>query len=179
MTETAFMREEPIALSFQNLFAMGMKRSLPDLLSFPGKAIEVGSSAGDRWRTDHNADALGRPDWIFPLDNLPYDNATVATIHCYHFLEHLSGNNAISFLREAERVMIPSGSVLNFCMPYYSSNLQAECLEHKSFWCEESFNNLFDNSGYNIAGKWELKQHFIMIAGIAERNLCVIGQLKR
>lgn len=165
-------------IEFQELFLLGMKRSFPDLLNFNGRQINVGSSKGDRW-TNPYAEALGRPNWEFPRDQLPYDNESVATIHCYHFLEHLSGEDAIKFLRECERVMIPRKSVLNFCMPYYNSNLQAECLEHKSQWNENSFRNLFDNSGYDIAGRWDLKVHFLIIAGVVERNLCIIGQLVR
>lgn len=165
-------------MEFQNLFSLGMKRELRELLVFSGKAINIGSSIGDAWVNPY-AEPLGRPDWNFPNDVLPYPNSSVATIHCYHFLEHLTGADAIAFLREAERVMIPGKSVLNFCMPYYNSSLQAECLEHKSQWNEESFNNLFRNSGYNIAGIWSLKVHFLLIAGIVERNLCIIGQLKR
>jgi hypothetical protein len=64
-------------------------------------------------------------------------------------------------------------------MPYYNSNLAAECLDHRSMWNENSFRNLFENSGFNVAGDWELRQHFLMIAGIVERNLCIIGQLVR
>jgi hypothetical protein len=165
-------------MEFQELFRLGMKRLVPNLLAFPGRAINVGSSKGDRW-PNFEAEPLGRPDWVFPIDNLPYDDHSIATIHCYHFLEHLTGDDAIRFLREAERVMIPNGSVLNFCMPYYSSNLQAECLDHRSSWNENSFRNLFNNSGYDLAGKWDLRCHFIMIAGLVERNLCVIGQLAR
>lgn len=174
-------------MDFQDLFLLGMKRNLSELLEFPGQAsINVGSSPDDKWSIN-GCVALGRPaagfsknsGWVFPRDRIPYDDATVATIHCYHFLEHLSGDDAITFLREAERVMIPGKSVLNFCMPYYSSNLQAECLDHRSFWNENSFRNLFENSGYDIAGGWKLRTHFIMIAGVVERNLCVIGQLVR
>ena len=165
-------------MNFQDLFYLGMKRPLQTLVEFPGRAINVGSSKNDFWKISF-AEPLGRPSWEFPRDHLPYDKASIATIHCYHFLEHLSGVDAIAFLRECERVMVPSASVLNFCMPYYNSNLQAECLEHRSYWNENSFRNLFNNSGYDIAGRWEMKCSFLMIAGVAERNMCVIGQLVR
>lgn len=165
-------------MNFQNLFKLGMKRDLPELLEFPGLTYNIGSSPNDRWKIE-GATPLGFPDWGFPWCNIPVEDGSIATIHCYHFMEHLSGIDAIKFLRECERVMIPGASVLNFCMPYYSSNLQAECLDHKSFWNENSFRNLFDNSGFDIAGKWELKTHFIMIAGVKEDNLCIIGQITR
>lgn len=156
---------------------LGMKRQLPKLLEFSGPTINVGSSEGDRY-TIPDAIAIGRPQWIFPCP-LPFVDNSIATIHCYHFLEHLDGDNAIAFLRECERVMIPGASVMNFCMPYYNSHLMAECLDHKSFWNEDTFRNLFDNPGFDIAGKWSLRTHFVLVAGIKEDNLAVIGQLFR
>lgn len=166
-------------MNIQELFKLGMKRDLPELLTFEGPAINLGSSDGDRW-TIPGAKPLGRTAWDFPRHRfIPCDCNSIATIHCYHFLEHQDGYFAVKLLRECERVMIPGASVMNFCMPYYNSNLQAECLEHQSHWNENTFRNLFENAGYDIAGKWELKCHFIMIAGIVERNLCIIGQLVR
>jgi len=166
-------------MEFQELFKLGMKRNIPAIIKYTdGKVINLGSSPGDVWRIP-GADALGKPDWRFPAKPLPYDDASITTIHCYHFLEHLWGPDAISMLRECERVMVPNRSVLNFCMPYYNSNLQAECLDHKSIWNENTFRNLFENSGFDIAGDWKLKTHFILIAGVVERNLCVIGQIVR
>lgn len=171
--------ESDPAFCVQDLFRLGMKRNLPPLLSFPGgRAINVGSSPSDTWDIP-SAVALGLPNWVWPRDPIPFSKESVSTIHCYHFLEHLTGVDAIRFLREAERVMIPGASVLNFCMPYYNSSLQAECLDHKSMWNESTFGNLFNNSGYDVAGEWKLKVHFQMIAGIVERNLCIIGQLTR
>lgn len=165
--------------NFQGLFFNGMKRQLPGIVSYNGMAIDIGCSDRDKCVLD--AEPLGRPNWVFPRDMLPYPNGSIATIHCYHFLEHLSGDDAIVLLRECERVMTPGWSVMNFCMPYYNSNLQAECLEHKSSWNEETFRNLFNSDGKkaDIAGRWELRVHFQLIAGIVERNLCLIGQLVR
>jgi hypothetical protein len=97
-------------------------------------------------------------------------------IHAYHFMEHLEGVHVILFLREAERVLI-EGGIVNYCVPYYSSGLQAQDLTHKSFWNEDTFKNLFDNTYYNPAGDWLLKVHFQIIVGVVERNLALIGQL--
>lgn len=176
-------------MNIQQLFKLGMKRDLPELLEFHGITYNIGSSPSDTWKIP-DAIALGPPDWKWPcyhdaLDyvlinaRIPAENAAVSTIHCYHFLEHLSGKDAIAFLRECERVMKPDASVLNFCMPYYNSNLQAECLDHKSAWNENTFRNLFNNSGFDLAGEWKLRTHFIMIAGVKEDNLSIIGQLVR
>jgi hypothetical protein len=161
-------------MQFQTLFALGMKRTLPDLIAFEGRAFDIGASG--RYIAE-NAIPLGLPDWSFPRDKIPANDDSVATLHCYHFLEHLSGEDAIAFLREAERVMIPNQSVFNFCIPYYGSLLSVQDLTHKSFWGEENFRTLFDNHYYSMAGEWRLHVHFIMIAGIVQRNLALIGQI--
>ena len=160
----------------QDLFRLGMKRELPELLTFNGVAFDIGASGK---AVAPGAIPIGLPDWQFPRDCIPAETGTVATIHAYHFLEHLTGTDAIAFLREAERVTIPGASVLNFCIPYFNSNQQAQDLTHKSFWCEDTFKNLFDNQWYDHAGEWKLKVHTIMIIGIVERNLSLIGQLIR
>jgi len=159
----------------QDLFRLGMKRELPPLY-VPNKygiVYDIGSSG--TWKVP-GAIALGLPHWVFPRDRIPAKDETVSTIHCYHFLEHLHGNTAIAFLREAERVLQPDG-VMNYCVPYYTSNLHAQDLTHQSAWCEDSFKNLFGSVGYDVAGSWKMKVHFQLIAGIVERNLALIGQL--
>ena len=41
---------------------------------------------------------------------------------------------------------------MNFCVPYFSSLLMAQNLQHKSFWCEETFRNLFEDDTYEHCG---------------------------
>jgi len=168
-------------MSFQQLFKLGMKRNIPELLTFPGPAINLGSSPTDVFQIP-GIMALGRPDWVWP-DNktIPAGSNSIATIHCYHFFEHHTFEHFILLLRECERVMIPGSSVLNFCMPYAGSGLDRECLEHRIHFTEETFDNLFNVSRRkaNIDGDWTLRVHFIIIAGIVERNRCIIGQLVR
>ena len=167
-------------MTFQELFRLSMKRELPELLVGPkGPVLNIGSSEDDTWVIP-GAIPLGLPDWCFPFphNKIPMPDNSVSAIHCYHFMEHLYGKQAIAFLREVERVLQPGGT-FNFCVPYYSSHLQAQCLDHKSFWNEETFENLFSNRGYNIAGDWQLKVHFQIIAAIVHRNLALIGQLTK
>jgi len=102
-------------MNIQQLFKLGMKRDLPELLEFSGTAFDIGATGKI---VAPGAIPLGLPDWSFPFQYIPAKNSTVATIHCYHFLEHLSGTDAIAFLRECERVMIPGQSVMNFCIPF-------------------------------------------------------------
>jgi SAM-dependent methyltransferase len=162
---------------FQDFFQDAMKRSLPDLLDPPpGIAFDLGASG---YYTMKGALALGLPIWSFPRDAIPAKDDSVAIIHAYHFMEHLSGDDAIKFLREAERVLI-EGGILNYCVPYHKTGLQAQDLTHKSVWNEDVFENLFNNTHYDPAGdprEWLLKVHFQIIAGVVERNLALIGQL--
>jgi len=158
-------------MKFQDWFQVGMKRELADLKTSRGLIITVGGSEV----TDNK---LYRPHWDALNQNLPYVNSSVGTIWCDHFLEHLPGNRAIEMLREFERILIPGG-IANIVVPYYNSNLQAQDLDHKSSWNENSWNNLFNNQYYSDHGDWMLKVNFCLIAGIVERNLCLFTQLEK
>ncbi len=162
-------------MKFQTLFAYGMKRYLPDIeRRTDGLILDIGSSGRFKFP---GAVALGLPEWEWPRDKLPCNTGTASEIHCYHFLEHLTGADAIAFLQEAQRALM-AGGILNYVMPYYSSNLQAQDLTHKSSWTEESFRNLFDNYAYKPHdAPWALSVGFQIIAGTNERNLVLMGQL--
>jgi len=56
------------AMSFQNLFALGMKRRLPELLEYEGQAFDVGASGK---YVAPGATPLGAPTWVFPRDKIP------------------------------------------------------------------------------------------------------------
>ena len=174
-------------MDFQTLFRRGMKREIPPLLDGPaGPSFDLGASGKF---VAPGATPLGLPDWNFPRDRIPADDGSVAVLHAYHFLEHLPSTTAILLLREAERVLVVGG-VLNFSIPYYSSVLAIQDLTHHSFWCEETFNILFNIDplyGYDPAGSrgmsggtdapWRLRVHFLIIAGIVSRNMALVGQI--
>lgn len=164
--------------TIQNIFKLGMKRDIPELLPLAegGLAFDCGASGK---AVAPGAQPLGLPDWQFPLDQIPAEDGTVDTIHAYHFMEHLTGEDAIMFLAEVQRCLKPGG-VLQFCIPYYNSSLASQDLTHKSFWTEESFRTLFRNHYYDpTAGKieWELDVHAIFIMAIVERNTALLGQI--
>jgi hypothetical protein len=161
-------------MNFQDLFLLGMKRQLPGLLAFPGPSFDCGASGK---YVAPGAVALGPPTWRVPRDPIPAADSSVATIHAYHFLEHLSGDDAVAFLREVERVLIPERGVLNFSIPYYNTVLAAQSLEHKSLWCEETFAKLFGEDTFEYYGRWRLRVHFLVIAGLVSRNLALVGQI--
>jgi SAM-dependent methyltransferase len=163
-------------MNFETLFGMGLDRSLPQLLDPPkGHSLGLGESG---WKKTSDF-TLGLPEWQFPRDPLPFANETIAIVHAYHFMEHLSGENAILLLEEVQRVLIPGG-IFQFCIPWAKAEIAFQDLTHKSFWTESSFRMLMNNDYYDpTAGgiKWQLRQHYLVLAGVVERNICLLGQL--
>jgi hypothetical protein len=104
-------------------------------------AVAVGSSG--RYKV-HGSVAIWRPAWRFPRDPLPCDDHSVRSVHAYPFLEHLSGEDALKFSREEER--------LNRSVQYFDTLLQAHDLTYKSFWCEDTSRNTFANGTYDVDG---------------------------
>jgi SAM-dependent methyltransferase len=160
---------------FQTLFALAMKRHLPPLAHREGRALDLGATG--RFVAP-GAEPLGRPAWVWPRDAIPAADESVAVVHAYHFLEHLAGREAVTLVREVERVLVPGG-VFNYSVPYYNTTLQAQDLEHRSMWCEDTFRNLFEDFTYEHASgrAWRLGVHFQVIVGLVQRNLALVGQL--
>ncbi len=48
-------------------------------------------------------------------EGLPYANNSVELIETYHFIEHISENEAVKLLRECHRVLIPEGKIIIEC----------------------------------------------------------------
>jgi hypothetical protein len=172
-----------VDLSMQDLFSVAMKRNIPALRDpWPrpqnGEWLNVG--AGNQIIPGFTN--LGKPDWEWPFDKLPYGDETVESILAFNFLEHLSGEQAITMLVEFQRVLQPGG-IVTFSMPHHNSHLFGQDLTHKSMWNEESFRNLFVNDCYDPSAgfgkKWKLKVHTIFLMGVVMRNLSVMGQLIR
>jgi hypothetical protein len=163
-------------MDFESLFKLGLDRELPQLLEPPaGTSIGLGES-GSKRTSDI---CLGLPDWVWPRDNIPAKDDSVAIVHAYHFMEHITGEDAIGLLAEVERVLMPGG-IFQFCIPYAKAEIAFQDLTHKSFWTESSFRMLMQNPYYDPSNRgqpWRLRQHYLVIAGIVERNLCLLGQL--
>lgn len=148
---------------------------------FPTKVVDgVVISLGEGENTRHvdkDALSLGLPHWRWPRDKIPLDDETVALIHAYHFLEHLTGEDAISLLCEAQRVL-KSGGLFYYGIPLAGTELSYHDLTHKSFWSEDTITNLLYNEYYEIEGKpTELNLCGQCIIGIVERNLMLYGCL--
>jgi ubiquinone/menaquinone biosynthesis C-methylase UbiE len=165
-------------MTLQELFKLAMKRDIEELLEPPSRGFALNIGAGKS--IIKGAYNIDKPEWQWPESAyLPYEDNTVRLIHAYHFLEHLSGEDAITMLLEFQRVLMPGG-IINFLVPYYSSSMQAQDLTHKSSWNETTFKTLFSNKYYDPNGRtheWKLKVHVCVIIGIVERNLALLGQL--
>lgn len=157
---------------------MGMDRDLPQLLEpKQGLSVGLGESGTKRYGRDIS---LGLPDWKWPRDRIPVDDGTVAIIHAYHFLEHLTGEDAIELLFECQRALMPGG-IFQFCIPWAKTSMALHDLTHKSWWNEDSFKNLLNNHYYDpsVGRVLEFRQHYLVLAGIVERNIAILGQLVR
>lgn len=165
-------------MDIQKFFKLGLDRDIPPLLKNPrpnfSREIDLGASGTKKTLPE----AIGAPDWFWPRDPLPAEEESVGLFHCFHFLEHLSGEDAIALLRAMERTLVPGG-VISIVVPYYNSSMQAHDLTHKSQYNEGTFPNLFKNAYYDMAGEWQLTLHTQFIMGIVERNLALFVQLTK
>lgn len=187
-----------MARTIQQFFKFGLDREIPQLATKPaGLAINLGP--GRRKRIPETVGVGGGADaphnyvkpetltewdgtrtlveWRAP-EPLPFVNDSIAEIHAYQFMEHLSGEDAIATLRECERVLKPDG-VLNIVTPYFNSQHMSQALDHKSFWSEETWHWLFGNEYYadHEGNGWALYVHCCFIMGIVYRNLDLFTQL--
>lgn len=159
-------------MNFQELFKLGMKRDIGELKLVEGPSINLGG--GDQ--EVPGAINFDLPGWDADHDPLPCAPGTISTVHAYHFLEHVT--DPINMLREIERILKPGG-VCNIVVPYYKSQMAYHDLEHKSFWTEETWKNLFETPYDRVDNKWYFKINFNLICGIVERNLCLVTQLEK
>lgn len=164
-------------MDFETLFKMGMDRDLPQLLD-PPEGLSIG--LGESGKKLHGRDmSLGLPDWSWPEEPIPAKDGSAGIIHAYHFFEHLTGEQSIDMLFECQRVLKPGG-ILQFCMPWAKAEIACQDLTHKSFWTESSFKNLFNHYYDPTPGRaLKFRQHYLVLSGIVERNIAVMGQLVR
>lgn len=163
-------------MDIQHFFKIGLARDIPQLLTPPAEGLQIDLGASGIKKT--LPIAIGAPDWLWPRDPLPCEPGSVALFHAFHFLEHLTGEDAIHLLRDMETALVPGG-VINIVVPYYNSSMQAHDLTHKSCYNESSLPNLFNNGYYSAAGEWQLRVHTQFIMGIVERNLALFVQLTK
>lgn len=162
-------------ITISNLFKIGMARDINEpLTSKDVNTLEVNLGAGT-YKVLIGSESLDYPECDFEKDVLPYEDESIDVLHCYHVLEHLK--NPKHLLKECERVL-KVGGYMNIVVPYYSSSLQASCLDHHSFFNERTWNNTFNSYSYdNGTDDWKFNVHLNIIIGIEENNLCLMAQL--
>lgn len=187
-------------MNIQQLFHLGMKREVPQLLDFPdglvlnlgaGKHvlpdsinldyplwdaenyhIEIPRRHRDIIVTGHDPFS-GNPDLADILVTCP--DGVVAGIHAYHFLEHLRDPRRM--LREMQRVLMPGG-VLNICVPHYWGSMAHHDLDHKNTYAIDTWANTFSAPWYTKDREgWKLRIHFNMLMAVTERNAAILTQL--
>ena len=156
-------------------FEIGMKRTInPIIPPGTGGMFKINLGTG-KYPLGCDLE-LDLPNWDATKQAIPAKDGSVSTIFANHFFEHLTGDQAIVVLRECERVLHHGGQ-LNVVVPYYRSQLQFECLDHKSYWNEATWGNIIKNSGYDLFGDWTLKVNVCFIMGVVERNIAMFTQL--
>lgn len=169
-------------MNIQDLFALGMKRHIPELLDAP-EGIVVNLGAGNS--PIPGAVNLDWPEWsaesygIRLLDEHGHlviaEDESIACIHAYHFLEHL--HDPLRMLMEINRVLKPGG-VVNICVPHYSGSMAHQDLDHKRTFALETWDNALRCKYYTKDREgWKLRIHFNIMIAIAERNTCILAQL--
>ena len=121
--------------------------------------------------------SLDLPEWDADKMDIPFDDETFTTIFAIHFLEHIE--RPVYILRELQRVLQVGGH-LNIALPYYSAQAAYQDLDHKSFWCEETWRNTFNNP-YSVKGHqgWRFRVGANFIIGLVERNMMLLTQLTK
>jgi len=162
--------------SLQQFFKFGLDRDIPEL-HIPPEGEHLNLGPGKR-KVIPETTGLGLPEWNANYNSIPREKGTVAAIHCYQFLEHFDGDQAVELLWEMERVLMPGGCIY-LATPYYTSAMAYQALDHKSWWNEEVWHWLFGNEYYDDheGDGWKLRVHLCVIMGIVERNINLFTQL--
>jgi SAM-dependent methyltransferase len=150
-------------------------REIPDWVEPSGEGIVLNIGAGAK--KIYGALPLDIPDWNADSMPIPFEDESVEAIYAIHFLGHVK--YPVYVLRECQRVLMPGG-LLNIGVPYWHSMAAHQDLDHKSFFCEETWKTLFTNDYYekNHDG-WKFKVGTNFLFGLNERNLMLITQLIR
>lgn len=160
--------------TLMDLFNLGMMRSYEEARhSHPAEGlIQLNIGAGKK--LIEGTTVLDWPEWDAETQPIPYADNSVDVIHCYHFLEHI--NNVVGVMKEIRRVLVPRGHV-NIVVPYYTSAMQHQDLDHKHSFTEKTFSHLFNNSYYEKGKVEPMEIATNMIMGDCNQNLCLVVQL--
>lgn len=192
-------------MNIQQLFELGMKRKIPDLLDFPdGPVVNLGCG---RHKLANGIINLDWPQWdaeqyeiqlprrcLLPESTIPHQakyspealdflqdglmrcpTNHLAGIHAYHFLEHL--HDPRRMLREMQRCL-KIGGMINICVPHYWGSMAHHDLDHKHNFAIDTWSNTFSAPWYDKdRDGWQLRIHFNMLMAVTERNTAILTQL--
>lgn len=160
----------------RNLFLLGMKYLPAEIITPTGLVVNLGAGNSPIPGTI----SLDYPKWNAESDSLPFEDNSLDGIYAFHFLEHLSGVHVIKLLADMQR-KLKIGGVATFGTPHRLGSMAYHDLDHKTFWSEDTFKNLFKNPYYdkNREQPWNFSIRFNMIMGLNERNLILFTQLQR
>lgn len=164
-----------MSFTIQDFIKIGICRDVNELKN-PHSCVAINLGGGRK--KIGNSNNIDLPDWDADEDDIPYKNNEVDIIWMIHSLEHFK--YPIEVLKECQRVLRDRG-VVNIVVPYYNSNLNAQELDHKHSFSEETFPALFRQKKYYDKGiedfEWEFVINFNLIIGVHERNMCLYVQL--
>jgi SAM-dependent methyltransferase len=155
-----------------DFFKVGMKRKTS--LETPPPGIVLNLGAGEHHI--YKADNLDLPDWDARYSELPYEDESVAVVHCHHFLEHIP--NVTELLWEIQRVLVPDG-VVYITVPFWRSKMAHQDINHINTFSLDTWKELFSNPFYKTSEKsdWQFVIKLNVIMGITEGNLAILTQL--
>lgn len=131
------------------------------------KGVDIAEIDG----VDYPGVDLSQPGW-------PFDDNSVAQAHCSHFLEHLDGDEQITFMNELWRILKPGAEALIICPygfsprawqdPTHKRPIFAECFLYYNRFQREQMKTThgpyarivadFDaNISFHIAAEWTKK----------------------
>jgi SAM-dependent methyltransferase len=158
------------------LFNFGMERNYDDIIpDFDPKVYHV-LNLGPGHKGIKHTIPLEWPDWDAEVDAIPFPTRTIAQIHCYHFLEHIQ--NIVPLIIDMRRVLIPGGHI-NIVVPYYIGSMAFADADHKRFFSEKVWRNMFSNEHYEKHKVPFMEIVTNMIMGDRLENLCLVTQLRK
>ncbi len=156
-------------MRIQEMFRLGMKRDVGNLISSYGRELELGPGNSPK----EGCEYLELPEWDAECGIIPFKDEQFDVIHMYHFLEHCS--NPISILKECERVLKKGGQI-NIVVPHCKGELAFEDIDHKFFYHEKTIPQMIYNKGYGVKNlNLDVNVNFIMAVDF--RNLSIFTQL--
>lgn len=159
-----------------DIFNLGMMRDYKEAIPCAPREGSVQLNIGAGHKLIEGTNVLDWPEWNAETDRIPYHDDSVDIIHCYHFLEHI--DNVVGVISEMRRVLKPGG-VINIMVPYWTSLMRHQDLDHKHSFTEKTFPHLFNNRYYNKGKVDPMYIHLNMIIGDCNDNLCLVVQLSK